>query len=67
MSGWFETIDCGWCGARIELSEGILPRDTYAIERGDGDKFYLCSLDHALWLLADWESSEWLDEELARP
>ena len=54
MSGWFETIGCGWCGSEIRLPEGALPRDAYAIERGDGDKFYLCSWDHA---------RKWIEEE----
>lgn len=52
---------CAWCGKEMEIAgDGGLVKGAFAIERSDGDKFFLCSLDHAMWLMADWESDEWL-------
>lgn len=57
-------VNCGWCGMPIHLlGHEALPKDAYAIERSDGDKFFFCNLDHAMWLMADWESDEWIAAE----
>jgi len=57
-------VPCAWCKKpTLVLGDGP-SANGYAIERGDGDKFYCCSLNCALWLLSDWESDGWLE---ARP
>jgi hypothetical protein len=46
-------ISCAWCGAESDRVIVGLPKDWYAVERSDGDKFFFCGAGHAIWWLSD--------------